>query len=139
MFKNCFILFIIFFCFLLTGCDAEKKITIANTSPEVLFSQTLATLKQEFPNSTISLDVPKRKIVFINKHNQQYPSNLEMLFVRNNLNTDIYLSAKEPKQDQFQNLQELLTASYEKNQLNLSFEATDNTDKPQTLRINKTR
>jgi hypothetical protein len=111
MIKKILFAFAICFLLVLTGCDGQKIVTIESSQPEGLFLQTLSTLKKELPGTTIIFDVPALKVGYSDYKGNAYPSELEMIFTKNNNNTDVLISVKNADETKINNLQALLTKS----------------------------
>ena len=111
MLKNTLLAFICCIPLMLTGCVAEKVITIPDCVSENLFLQTLSTIKKEIPSAKINFDVPTRKIIYSDYSGNDYPSNVIIIFTKKSINTNVFVSIIDGDENKIKNLETLLTKS----------------------------
>jgi len=95
----------------LTGCAVDKTVSIPKSNPDVLFMQTLATIKRKLPQAKIQLDLGKRTLN-VTTNDEKYPANLALSFTKNGTDTDLQIKTEEASEIQIANLQDMLTHSF---------------------------
>ena len=139
MLKKTVLFLVLCLALLLTGCDVDKTITIANSQPEDLFLLTLTAIKKDISPANLSFDVPSKKITYTACANELYPNSLDISFAKNGTGTDVSVTAKNTDENKINNLKELLTKSLDA--YNLAKKKANQELEPvqQILRINSTK
>ncbi len=133
MLKQTLTLCLLFIVILLTGCTAEKLLTIEGSRADDLYMSAISAIKKEVNTSNLNFDLSRKSVAYSNYSGNNFPSSVELTFSQNGTNTLVKLKAENANEDNLLNLQKIINDSY--SIYKKSLEANDDNPAPQLRRI----